>query len=108
MNRLSRRLARRGWLAVALVRVVPIAPYTIVNMVAGASHISARSFLIGTSIGMCPGILAIMVFEEGLERVLRNPHWGTVTLALAALGCAGLILWIGRRWLARKNERLHE
>ncbi len=108
VNRLSRRLARRGWLAVALVRVVPIAPYTIVNMVAGASHISAKSFLIGTAIGMCPGILAIMVFEEGLERVLRNPHWGTVTLAIIALCCAVLILWIGRNWLARQNERQNE
>jgi phosphatidylserine/phosphatidylglycerophosphate/cardiolipin synthase-like enzyme/uncharacterized membrane protein YdjX (TVP38/TMEM64 family) len=108
VNRLSRKLARRGWLAVALVRVVPVAPYTIVNMVAGASHISARSFLIGTAIGMCPGILAIMVFEEGLERVLRNPHWGTILLAILALCCGVLILWIGKRWLARQNERQHE
>ncbi|AMV72328.1 phospholipase [Desulfuromonas sp. DDH964] len=104
VNRLSRKLARRGWLAVALVRVVPIAPFTIVNMVAGASHISARSFLIGTTIGMCPGILAIMVFEEGLERALRNPHGGTVALAIIALCAAALILWGGKRWLARKNE----
>ncbi|WP_459860182.1 VTT domain-containing protein [Desulfuromonas carbonis] len=105
VNRLSRKLARRGWLAVALVRVVPIAPFTIVNMVAGASHISARSFLIGTAIGMCPGILAIMVFEEGLERALRNPHGGTLALAIVALCGAALILWGGKRWLARKNER---
>ena len=108
VNRLSRKLARRGWLAVALVRVVPIAPYTIVNMVAGASHISARSFLIGTAIGMCPGILAIMIFGEGLERVLRNPQWGTVALAVIALCCAVLILWIGKHWLARGNERQND
>jgi len=105
LNRLSRKLARRGWLAVALVRVVPIAPYTIVNMVAGASHISARSFLIGTAIGMCPGIIAIMIFEEGLERLLRDPHWGTVLLALFTLGCAALVLYFGKRWLARQDER---
>src|SRR5690606_30349610 len=104
VNRLSRKLARRGWLVVALVRVVPIAPYTIVNMVAGASHISARSFLIGTAIGMCPGILAIMIFGEGLKRVLLDPDWETVTLSLLALCCAVLILWIGRRWLARQAE----
>ncbi len=108
VNRLSRKLARRGWLVVALVRVVPIAPYTIVNMVAGASHISARAFLIGTAIGMCPGILAIMIFGEGLKRVLLDPQWETVALALIALCCAVLILWIGRRWLAGQNERENE
>jgi phospholipase D1/2 len=105
LNRLSRKLARRGWLAVALVRVVPIAPYTIVNLVAGASHISARSFLIGTAIGMCPGIVAIMIFEEGLERLLRDPHWGTVLLAIFTLGCAALVIYFGKRWLARQGER---
>ena len=105
LNRLSRKLARRGWLAVALVRVVPIAPYTIVNMVAGASHISARSFLIGTAIGMCPGIIAIMIFEEGLERLLRDPHWGTVFLAIFTLGCAVLVIYFGQRWLTRQSER---
>jgi phosphatidylserine/phosphatidylglycerophosphate/cardiolipin synthase-like enzyme/uncharacterized membrane protein YdjX (TVP38/TMEM64 family) len=108
LNRLSRRLAQRGWLAVALARVVPIAPFTIVNMVAGASHISGRSFLVGTAIGMCPGILAIMVFEEGLERVLRDPQWGTATLAGIALCCAVLIMLLGKHWLSRQNERQNE
>lgn len=104
LNRLSRRLARRGWLAVALLRMVPIAPFTLVNMVAGASHISTRSFLIGTAIGMCPGILAIMVFEKGLEHALRNPGWETVGLALLALGCAGAVVVIGKRWLFKQDE----
>lgn len=104
LNRLSRKLARRGWLAVAVLRMVPIAPFTLVNMAAGVSHISTRSFLVGTAIGLCPGILAIMVFEEGLERVLRNPGWETVLLALIALGCAGLVLLVGQRWLRQQDE----
>lgn len=104
LNRMSRQIARRGWLAVALLRMVPISPFTLVNMAAGATHISTRSFLLGTAIGLCPGILAIMVFEEGLERVLRNPGWGTLGLALIALGCAGLVLLIGRRLLLKQDE----
>jgi len=105
LNRLSRKLARRGWLTVALVRIVPIAPYTIVNMVAGASHISARSFLIGTAVGMCPGILAIMIFEEGLERVLRNPDWQTLGIAAIALCFALLVIIIGKKLLTGYDER---
>lgn len=104
LNRMSRKLARRGWLAVALLRMVPIAPFTLVNMAAGASHISTRSFLIGTAIGMCPGILAIMVFEQGLEGVLRNPGWGTVGLAVLALGCAWMVLLIAKRLLIQQDE----
>ncbi|MEE4252988.1 MAG: VTT domain-containing protein [Desulfuromusa sp.] len=107
INQLSRKLARRGWLAVSLVRVVPIAPFTVVNMVAGASHISARSFIIGTAVGMCPGILAIMVFEKGLERMLRVPGWEALVLALLALIGGLLVLTFGRKLLLKKSERDH-
>ncbi len=107
VNQLSRKLARRGWLTIALLRVVPIAPFGIVNMVAGASHISARSFIIGTAVGMCPGIFAIMIFEEGLQRVLRNPDWGTLGLALLALLAGLLVLVVGRKLLQKKSERDH-
>jgi phosphatidylserine/phosphatidylglycerophosphate/cardiolipin synthase-like enzyme/uncharacterized membrane protein YdjX (TVP38/TMEM64 family) len=107
MNLLSRKLARRGWLTVALIRVVPIAPFTVVNMVAGASHISTRSFFIGTAIGMCPGILAIMIFEEGLERALRDPQWQTWGMAILALGVGVLVIAIAKRLLLKKSEHEH-
>lgn len=104
VNRISRKIARRGWLAMAVVRVVPIAPYTIVNMVAGATHISARSFLIGTAVGMGPGIMAIMLFEGGLEQALRDPGWTTLLLALLAICAAVLFFILGKRWLLRREE----
>lgn len=105
VNQLSRKLARRGWLTVSLIRVIPIAPYAIVNMAAGASHISARSFIIGTAIGMCPGILAILIFEEGLERALRDPDWLSLLLAALALIGGLLVLLVGKKLLMKKSER---
>ncbi|HEX6008199.1 MAG TPA: VTT domain-containing protein, partial [Burkholderiales bacterium] len=76
LNRISQQLARRGILAVALVRMLPLAPYTVVNIVAGASHISLRDFLIGTAIGMLPGILATVVFVDRIVEAMRNPGVG--------------------------------
>lgn len=104
INRLSRKLARRGWLAVALVRIVPIAPYTIVNLVAGSTHISTRSFLIGTSIGMGPGILAIMLFEGGLEHAIREPGWLSVVVSIIAVISAVLVLIFFKSWLLKRDE----
>ena len=104
INRLSHRLARRGWLTMALVRVIPIAPFTVVNMMAGATRISSRDFLVGTAVGMGPGILGIMLFEGGLENAVRNPGVESVGLAFAAVVAGVLLLWWGRRWLEQKED----
>ena len=44
LNRLSQRLGRRGLLAMVIVRLLPIAPYSMGNVVAGASHIRWREY----------------------------------------------------------------
>ncbi len=105
VNRLTRKLARRGWLTIALVRVVPIAPFTLINLVAGSIHISIRSFLLGTAIGMGPGILAIMLFEGGVERAVRDPSWESLIIAVGALLGGGLILFLGKRWLTKRHKK---
>jgi uncharacterized membrane protein YdjX (TVP38/TMEM64 family) len=88
-------------LAVAVVRNLPIAPFTIVNVVAGASRIKLRDFLLGTAIGMAPGILAIMLFTDRLLNAVRDPQWGNIALAAAA----ALILGIGIWWIKRRLLR---
>ena len=105
MNHLSLKLARRGWLAIALIRIVPIAPFTLINLVAGSTQISVLSFLVGTAIGMGPGIMAIMVFEGGLEQALHEPSWETLTLTVGILIGAGLLLFLGKRWLTMRQNR---
>lgn len=106
VNALSRRLARRGLLAVIAVRIVPVAPFTIVNLVAGASHIRLRDFLLGTVLGMVPGTLAVAVFSDRLVAALHAPSPATLaTLAgVVAVVAAGAVLvrrWLGRRAAAR-------
>jgi phospholipase D1/2 len=102
LNRISRRLAQRGLLAVVLSRVVPIAPYSIVNLVGGASHVSLRDFILGTLIGMTPGIAAVALFTGRVRAMLEDPSWENgLVLALVFAGIAlvayGLVSWLRRR-----------
>lgn len=92
INRVSRRLARRGLLTVLVVRVVPVAPFTVVNLVAGASHIRLRDFALGTVLGMAPGILGITLVTERAAAVVRSPDWQTL-LTLAAV--AAVVIGVG-------------
>ncbi|MFO8089888.1 MAG: VTT domain-containing protein [Desulfatiglandaceae bacterium] len=94
VNRLSKRLARHGVIAVGTVRIIPIAPFAVVNLVAGASHIRLMDFLLGTIIGMAPGIIAITLFEHQIESAIKDPGLGSFALltALAAAILAGIFI----------------
>ena len=68
LNHLSRRLAQKGVVAVIIIRIVPVAPFTIVNLVAGVSHIRFRDFTLGTVLGELPGLLGICDFRQSSQR----------------------------------------
>ncbi len=106
LNALSRRLAKRGLLAMTLVRLLPLAPFTIVNAVAGASHIGWRDFLLGTLLGMLPGIVVIAAFVDSTVAVVNDPGLRTIAvlLAVAAVACAAI--WSVQRWVARTPARV--
>ena len=101
-NRLSEHLGRRGVVAMAVLRLLPIAPFTIVNLVAGASHIGLRDFLLGTAIGMLPGSLLTVTFAHQLTAALRHPGPGAfawlAAIGVALVGVSVLLVRVLRRW----------
>jgi uncharacterized membrane protein YdjX (TVP38/TMEM64 family) len=105
INRLSQRIARRGILAMVVLRMLPVAPFTVVNVVAGASHIRFRDYLIGTLLGMLPGIAMTVIFVHHLAEAVRNPSPGTIAILVLVLAliigtAAGL-----QRLLKNKEDR---
>ena len=74
-------------LAVGVVRVVPIAPFSVVNLACGAIGVPLPKFLAGTAIGMAPGLLALAILSGQVAQSLSNPAWSTVVApaAMAAL-----------------------
>jgi len=99
LNTISHRLARRGVLAVIAIRIIPVAPFSIVNLVAGASHIRFRDFLIGSIIGELPGLLGVSLFVDQVTEAVRDPGIGSVTVLaiIVSIIVAGTLIL--RRWL---------
>ncbi|WP_207460435.1 VTT domain-containing protein [Azospirillum sp. SYSU D00513] len=107
VKRISARLARSGVVAVAGVRAVPLAPFTVVNLVCGASRIRFTDYIVGTAAGMAPGTLAFSVLGHQLERTLSAPTLEDMAL-LAGLAAAAMSLGWAAGWLvgkARRQER---
>ena len=103
LNELSRRLGNRGFLPVLIARLLPIAPYSIVNLVAGASHIGWGNFLIGTVLGLAPGVITTSVFIDRALAVIRDPAPSTLAvLALIVVAIVALV-WMIRRMLRARS-----
>ena len=65
-------MRRRGVLAMTAVRLVPLAPFAVVNVVAGAIRMRLRHFMLGSALGILPGTLVATVFGDQLDRGLAR------------------------------------
>ncbi|HNA46549.1 MAG TPA: VTT domain-containing protein, partial [Nitrospira sp.] len=89
----SRRMAERGLWAVLLVRILPIAPFSVINLIAGASSVSWRHFVLGTVVGMLPGIAIMATFVSGLEEAVREPSWQAFSMVGLVVAAAWAGVW---------------
>ncbi|NIC05568.1 TVP38/TMEM64 family protein [Billgrantia bachuensis] len=105
---LSRYLAGRGIRTMTLVSLLPLAPFTLTNMMAGAFHIRFRDYMLGTVIGLTPGLAAIILLGSQLGSLLTAEN--RQELAWSAGGiAAGIALLYGlKRWADwRRKRRKH-
>jgi phospholipase D1/2 len=90
LERVQSALARGGVLTIVVLRSIPFAPFSIVNLAAGSLGIALRDYLLGTALGLLPGILVMTAFGERLRAAWQNP-----TLANMAVLAGILVAWIG-------------
>ncbi|MFN4089799.1 MAG: VTT domain-containing protein, partial [Alphaproteobacteria bacterium] len=88
--RITRRVRNKGILAVAAIRMVPVAPFTVVNLLAGASRIRVRDYAIGTMLGLTPGFLVIAPLGRQAYEVLTDPSIEEVLIL-----CGLALVWLG-------------
>ncbi len=107
VHKLGRRIARQGIVAMVILRLLPISPFTIVNIVAGAANIRLRDYLIGTVLGMGPGIVLTVLFIHNLVRAIRNPSLGTVAiLVLVSVSMIAFSFLLQRLFSRRQKGKL--
>lgn len=105
LDRLQARLGHRDILAIAAIRFLPILPFTIVNMAVGAARFSFWDFIIGTMLGLAPGILAATFFASEIAHLGHGGTLRVVVLGAAILVAAGLILLLVVRRRGRSCPR---
>lgn len=105
LPRISSILAKRGILAIFMVRILPVAPYSIINVVAGALHVKFLDYCIGTALGLTPGIVLISFFARQVRSFMDDPQL-TSWLVVLALVMIGVGLTVGvQRFVKKRLEK---
>lgn len=104
VQRFMRLVGENGFLASLIVRLVPSAPFIVVNMAAGVTPMRALHFVAGTGIGIIPKIVLTAYAGASIVQLMKGEisgHW----LELAAIAALWLAIgWFARRWLQRRGK----
>lgn len=84
------RLRRRGWLAVASLRLIPLVPFSVLNYCSALSSIRWQHYLAGT-VGVIPGTIAVVLLGDALTGT-TSPTLIAISLLCAAVGVVGLVV----------------
>ncbi len=109
LHRLNRWLSNPGIVSIAIARNVPVVPFSILNLLAGAWQIRLKDYLLGTAIGMAPGILVITVFTDRLIAAVKKPQLGNIAvIAGIAVGLAIMMWWFKKRLFTSGGNRMEK
>jgi len=100
-ERLRRGAERKGLIAVLGLRLVPVAPFTIVNLFIGASRIRFGDFILGSILGRIPGILTFTLVAMQLGNLSR----AVSLVRFLALAVALALVLLAERWIVRQLIR---
>jgi len=110
LDRLSAVMRQRGLLAMTAVRLVPIAPFAVVGLVAGAIRVKLWHYALGTFLGNLPGVLAATVFADQIAAALDDAsriNWWVVggVAGLLVAGTLAVRRWLGKTLVSRRGPR---
>jgi uncharacterized membrane protein YdjX (TVP38/TMEM64 family) len=98
LDRLFQPVKRHGFITVLTLRVLPVAPFTLVNFFVGASGIRFSDFFLASLVGRIPGIVMLTLAGVQIENFLREP---TLT-RLVLLGVILIVIPLATGWLFKR------
>lgn len=99
----SKRFSKYELLNMILIRNLPLS-FGLVSMWAAVSKFSLRNYLLGTMLGMLPGLILVCFLAQGVRRFIYAPDIKLLLLILIV----GLVLVLAVRKLKRHLQRKAE
>ncbi|MEO1694802.1 MAG: VTT domain-containing protein [Pseudomonadota bacterium] len=102
LERLIETIGRNGFFSAMIVRIVPSAPFIVVNMALGLTRTPYTAFLAGTAVGIVPKTAIVALLGKVVERAMAGDADAVAYMIAAVIGWIVLAL-LARFLVARIN-----
>ncbi len=84
---IDRALERNGLVSVLIMRLIPLFPFNVLNLVCGVTGLKLRDYIVGTAVGIIPGTALLVVAGGSIDDPTSPLFIGSVTgfIALAVV-----------------------
>jgi uncharacterized membrane protein YdjX (TVP38/TMEM64 family) len=104
IKRVDEALSDRGVITIATIRMIPLAPFTLVIIAAGAVGVGFRDYMLGTALGLLPGVSMICIFGRQVRAFWRDPNPRTILLVVG-IGIAWIAMsLLLQRWISHRRQ----
>ncbi len=88
-DKIKNAVHNAGILGVGFMRMVPVAPFSLVNIGMGMAKISWTVYILGTLVGLLPGIVVLSFLGDSLMKVWKHPSVENITYL-----SGGVVVWL--------------
>lgn len=102
VEKMRRFFSKRGVMSVVVIRILPVAPFHLVNFAAGYFSISLRTFILGSFLGLLPVTILVFLFTKLWREVIKRALTENTVLFVALVA---VLLAIAIWTLVRRTRR---
>ncbi len=94
-----------GIRGVVALRLVPMIPFMIINLLAGVTKLRFDTYMLGSIVGMMPKIILYSFFGSQLALVLKHPLPPNVIILGTLILILGVLTWVLHRLLGKRRTQ---
>lgn len=91
LNAMSVYMGQRGIRTMVLINLLPLAPFTFTNLMAGAFNMHFGRYMLGSTIGIVPGLTFVTVLGGQASRILQAENREEFLLAIAIFVAVAIV-----------------
>lgn len=102
LDKASDVLRGHGVIAIFGANMLPVPPFGVQGIVAGAIRIKLWEYALGTFLSLLPGALMITAFGQQIRTAFEDPSKVNYWLPAVAALAFGVFVYFGRRWAMKR------